>query len=836
MALTELQKYRAFRNIVSNRIRGASPSSVPPTVSPDLSTTQEGEKSASGAHSVQKRFTQESSGNYLWWAMNNFAQAADSMPSIGTKARDAQLRLLWPTEPILAGTIYTLESKMVTLGWTISGKFGVDHYTRVLQAAENGAGWGQFISRATEDYLTSDNGMFIELGHTPGSTDVSGLFNLDAMRCLRTGDPDYPVEYTNSDGEIIRLPADSVITYASMPSPAEERLGSGLCFVSRALSSAKLLIALHKYEEDRLRNMPPRGIATVTGMTMTQVKEAMELYEARQASKDMTFPGILWLTGNPFAQGQPVGVNITQFGGLPEGFNRQEVMETYAKTLALNAGCDVGEIWLVQHTGATKATGEIQEAKARGKGFGEIITLFERIVNWNVLPEGLEFLFDMQNDEADMYAIQLKTAGISALNAMYAIPNGFEPIISKKQWVELAIADGILPEDFEPEKVEVPGAAPPGPEAGGMSGMEAAPPTSPQGETPQVGGQSAGPMKAPEKDTGSDTSPVDSGGPPTGQKDLTDELKRWPKWKKELYAKRVAAFRRHQGATVSRKADGFLKDKEPESVKERGWFADNPDNPHVAGAAGSGSSNKTEAAEREVTRPQPMVKAESFWAPESLMKKSTDKVTDVLGSLESEYGSRSACKSIIVTDAYAEADNGSFNHLTGEITIGLHRSWDIVEADAKYVASRDAKEWAFEQSKDVADALKRGLISQAEHDEAIAHVAVQYERHRILAEGLAAPGRDDLWQQHSSYAFDNPVEGCVRHEYGHAVFRQALSETGGKERLCTFALMNKVESPTARGRDSLHEMAAECFALYSTPRTRAYLTDSQRAFVEEMLK
>lgn len=76
MALTELQKYRAFRNIVSNRIRGASPSSVPPTVSPDLSTTQEGEKSASGAHSVQKRFTQESSGNYLWWAMNNFAQAA----------------------------------------------------------------------------------------------------------------------------------------------------------------------------------------------------------------------------------------------------------------------------------------------------------------------------------------------------------------------------------------------------------------------------------------------------------------------------------------------------------------------------------------------------------------------------------------------------------------------------------------------------------------------------------------------------------------------------------------------------------------------------------------
>jgi len=523
MALTSVQKYRAFKNIMERAAAPLLPMDV----------------KAGGAQSVQKRF-ESKSGDWYWWMLNAFGQAADTMPPIGTQARDLKLRELWPCEPILAGTIYVLESRSVALGWKITGKppAAIDEFTGVLQNAENGAGWSQLFSKWVEDTLCSDNGSVLELGRAGKAGPVSALYNMDSCRCVRTGDPDKPIQYTNMDGTVVDMPADSVVAYASMPSPDERRLSGGICFVSRALRAVKLLLALHQYEEDRLKAMPPRGIATVTGMTMDQVSEAMKMYQARQMSKDLTFPGLLWLAGNPFAQGGQVAVHVEPFGNLPENFDRREVMETYAKTLALNAGLDVGEIWLVQHEGATKATGEVQAAKARGKGMGEIITVMERIINWHILPEGLGFEFDLQNDEEDMYAAQLMKARIDALNAMYAQPNGMEPIITKGQYVELAIADGALPEDFKPEKVET-----------------AAPAALPV-EKPAPGGQSAGAMPSPDVNAATDTT---AQAKELGEKSLEEELARMPEWKRAQCKKRLAAFGSQQGQLAERKVQRFLK-------------------------------------------------------------------------------------------------------------------------------------------------------------------------------------------------------------------------------------------------------------------------------------
>lgn len=564
MTLSQIAKYRAFKSIIER----ASAPMLPMDVK------------ASSVQSVQKRFEDKNS-DFYWWSLNAFGQAADTMPPIGTQARDLKMRELWPCEPILAGTIYVLESRSVALGWKITGKppADIDEFTGVLQNAEDGAGWSQLFSKWVEDTLTTDNGAVLELGRAGKTGPVSALYNMDSCRCVRTGNPDKPIQYTNMGGTVVDMPVDNVVAYASMPSPDERRLSGGVCFVSRALRAAKLLLALHQYEEDRLRAMPPRGIATVTGMTMDQVSEAMKLYQARQMSKDLTFPGLLWLAGNPFAQGGQVGVKVEPFGNLPENFDRREVMETYAKTLALNAGLDVGEIWLVQHEGATKATGEIQAAKARGKGMGEIITVMERIVNWHILPEGLSFEFDLQNDEEDMYSVQLRKARVDALNAMYAQPNGMEPIISKSQYVELAIAEGALPEDFKPEKVEVGAPA------------ASAVPASTAVEKPAAGGEATGAMPSPDTNAATDTT---AQAKELGGKSLEDELAKMPEWKRVQYKKRLAAFGAQQGQLAERKSQRFLAENaketgEPAGGKERGWFADNVENPHVPEATAGGT-------------------------------------------------------------------------------------------------------------------------------------------------------------------------------------------------------------------------------------------------------
>ncbi|MGA0506735.1 hypothetical protein ACO2WS_26100, partial [Escherichia coli] len=67
-----------------------------------------------------------------------------------------------------------------------------------LRQADFGRGWGSLISKVLLDYLRQDGGGFIEV-IAPGNplkaptAPATGLAYLDSLRCLPTGDPEYPV-------------------------------------------------------------------------------------------------------------------------------------------------------------------------------------------------------------------------------------------------------------------------------------------------------------------------------------------------------------------------------------------------------------------------------------------------------------------------------------------------------------------------------------------------------------------------------------------------------------------------------------------------------------------
>jgi hypothetical protein len=359
--------------------------------------------------------------NYLrtWVGLNK-----ESVPQYGDPARDVYLSRVWRLEPIMAGAVYSMEAKMMALRWSVTGtKEEATSAARLYSGAAHMGGydWGGFIASTAEEFYTVNRGVFWETPRhgSPLTGNLADIGHIDSLACTLTGNTKYPMIYVSeSTGQIVRFRPGEFVHFASMPSPREENLGIGLCAVDRALRAVNLLIGLHDYDEEKLSNLPPEGVAAVTGLTMEEFNDALNLWRAqRERDNSLTFPQVLWLIGSqPNAK---VSLDFVGFSEIPESFDRQSVMTHYISTLALDFGVDAREFWPIS-SGAlgTSAESEIQHLKAKGKGPGEFISTVERHLNAE-LDEGVQFAFDTQDIEEDQNAAVVAKAWIDAYYPLY---------------------------------------------------------------------------------------------------------------------------------------------------------------------------------------------------------------------------------------------------------------------------------------------------------------------------------------------------------------------------------------------------------------------------------
>lgn len=343
-------------------------------------------------------------------------------------SRDIALSEVWMREPLLAGTIYSMCAKFSALKWTMTGKrLPARRAADILSEAAHmdGWGWGPYIASVANDFYACNRGTFTETAKEgdPAYGALNSIGHIDALACTLTGNKKTPMWYlSDTTGQSLPFRPGEYFHFASMPSPRERYLGIGLCAVDRALRAVKILMAVHDYDEEKLNNLPPEGVASVTGLTMEEFQDALQLWQAaRKQNNSLTFPQVLWLIGSqPNAQ---VSVNITGFSNLPESFDRKTVVDQYACTLALCFGIDVREIWTMASGGGLGTAGEseIQHMKAKGKGPGEFITNMERCINGE-LPEGVDFAFDTQDIEEDANAAAVAKAWIDAYFPLYNLP------------------------------------------------------------------------------------------------------------------------------------------------------------------------------------------------------------------------------------------------------------------------------------------------------------------------------------------------------------------------------------------------------------------------------
>lgn len=353
-------------------------------------------------------------------------QKTEDIPAWGQSGRIAKLRELARQEPILSGALSSMVSKAMSLDWqVVGGRNRVRHFQELLAEAEDGAGWQSFLMRWCQDYLNTDIGGVIELARSGRNGPVAGIYHVDAECIGLTGNVEYPIVYapktTNGrlSTSVIRFSPQDFSRIVDMASPDESKHQLGFCAVSRAVKAARVLLALYNYDEEKLADMPMPGVVSITGLTMDEVESAFTLYQAhREARSQAIFKNLLWFAAQASAL-QPIKVEFVPFAGLPENFDREQTISLYIYTLALVFGVDAREFWPATQSGATKGEAEVQAQKAKGKGFGQMLTSMERAINWYVLPRDIEFSFDRRNDDDDLAREILRGQIIKNVRALW---------------------------------------------------------------------------------------------------------------------------------------------------------------------------------------------------------------------------------------------------------------------------------------------------------------------------------------------------------------------------------------------------------------------------------
>lgn len=376
----------------------------------------------------------------------NLQQAADEIIPWGyyPYRRDRQLRLFARSEPILAGGLYNLSSRVSALPHRVTGKPRAQkYYQTIIGESDLGNGPEVLLQKTVYDLLTQDNGAFWELvgAGNPAKAlrgPVMQINHLDSNRCWRTFDPEYPVIYYNPyTAAFHKMHYTRVVCMSDNTMPDELARGIGFCMTSRALRAVKIMRQMNQYIDEKTAGNFRRAMLLLRGFTPKQVDQAIQNTADDDASK-----GVLYYKGIPVLSSvqQELDYKMIEFASLGDGFDKEKETTLYVYILALAAGVDAREFWPATSSGATKADAGVQHMKSKGKGIATIMRTVEHAMNWQVLKDtGAEWEFDAKDDEEDLLKAQVEQADIANIAAMQTA--GW---IDANQGRSIAISKGLL--------------------------------------------------------------------------------------------------------------------------------------------------------------------------------------------------------------------------------------------------------------------------------------------------------------------------------------------------------------------------------------------------------
>lgn len=409
------------------------------------------------------------------WLM---AQAAyTDLPPYWSWARDVALAATIHREDMWASAIGKVATKFAAHGYII--KDSQDSQRRVSASQElfkrinGGEGWVPTAEKIVQDWALTDNGVFLRIRRaddevvktrlkaatpqrpgyatqdftevvqsSPGAK-ITGLYHLDSLRCMRTGNLSYPVLYQPLYGAPQLLRWDQVLYNADMPSPRAELLGVGFCAGSRAYKTIATVAAGRQMFHEFITGGGANKLVFVGGLQDSTLRNliAAGMNEA-QAKGFMYYMGTIL---GAIPSDAPITVNEILLKSLPQGFDWKEYLDDAYLIYANAIGVPVQDIQPLsgQGLGTGTQTVILQEA-ARGVGIAAFLKWWEQTVSDRVLPATTELSFSNEYDLRDQEQ-QAKVKNLRAQERATRIGSGeISPAMAR----QLAADSEDLPQDM----------------------------------------------------------------------------------------------------------------------------------------------------------------------------------------------------------------------------------------------------------------------------------------------------------------------------------------------------------------------------------------------------
>lgn len=308
-----------------------------------------------------------------------------------------------------------------------------------------------YIAAHTVVHNCSDNGGFFEIigeGDKTGPIEgpALGVAHLDAQRCQRTGDPEYPVLYLKPSGGRSKFHYTRVAFASDMPSAREEMFGVGFSAISRAINSAQNLLDIATFKQEKLGSRPLRGILQGRGIALEALQDALTIAGEEMDNRGFNIFSQLALLADIPSEAQ---LDLLSLTSLPDGFDEETSTRLGMFTLALAFGVPIRWIWPAAISGATKADAMYQHIAGLGGGIGRVLKVLTMLLGGDprgsrhssgkFLPEHLKLSFDFQDDEQDRMRSEIQ--GKRAQTRTANLQSG---VVSVRVSRERALSDGDL--------------------------------------------------------------------------------------------------------------------------------------------------------------------------------------------------------------------------------------------------------------------------------------------------------------------------------------------------------------------------------------------------------
>ena len=403
------------------------------------------------ARSVTRGDHEQATSGVFYFALP-MQQAFRALPAYWSRDRDFALAATIHMESMWASAIGKAITKQASLGWKVDDTDDSKQRTKraqdLLLLADGGAGWVPFLSKHLRNYLTTDNGAFVEIVRASSGygSKILGLMHLDSHRVTRTGDPSVPILYRDLDGREHQLRQHQVLLFSDMPDPGDAWRGVGFCAASRAWKTIYKLSGMEQYVSEKITGSGFTAIQLVSGITRQQLEAALVSGEAeKQRSGAILYKGVLVIPGiDPAIAPNVASIPLAE---VPDRFVPKEERDNGYIIYANAIGIPVQDIQPLSGQGLGTGTQTvILDEAAEGQGLASWRKQFEHALNEYVLPASTTFTFST-NDIRD----QKMKADVQLIRAQTRAAQIGSGEITAPQALQMAVDDGDVPREFLPD-------------------------------------------------------------------------------------------------------------------------------------------------------------------------------------------------------------------------------------------------------------------------------------------------------------------------------------------------------------------------------------------------